>query len=92
MLYNVRYEIAVSEMMDYNLGDLESHMRYEFKKSDHDDTGKINIYDAEEALKRCKKLNLTPFQIHILLGLSDCDENGIIQYASFAKVCQDFIN
>jgi hypothetical protein len=30
MLYNVRYEIAVSEMMDYNLGDLESHMRDEF--------------------------------------------------------------
>jgi hypothetical protein len=39
MLYNVRYEIAMSEMMDSNMGDLEYHIRGEFAKEDNDNTG-----------------------------------------------------
>jgi len=44
------------------------------------------------ALHRCKALNLTPFQIHILLGLSDCDKNSNFDYKEFARVCVDYIN
>ena len=36
-------------------------------------------------------MNLTSFQIHILLGLSDCDGDGIIQYKEFAKVAALYI-
>lgn len=35
---------------------------------------------------------MTPFQIHILLGMSDCDGDGIVPYKEFAKVCQEFIS
>ena len=34
MLYNVRYEIAVSEMMDYNMNDIAMFIRQEFAKED----------------------------------------------------------
>jgi hypothetical protein len=50
------------------------------------------VRQAEKALHRCKALNLTPFQIHILLVLSDCDKNSNLDYKEFAKVCVDYIN
>ena len=27
----------------------------------------------------------------MLLGLSDCDGDGVVQYVPYAKVCKDFI-
>jgi len=61
MLFNVRYEIAMSEMMESNMSDLETYIRMEFAKEDKDDSKSITIQACGEALKRCKKLNLTPF-------------------------------
>ena len=40
----------------------------------------------------CKSLNLTPFQIHVLLGLSDCDGDGMVDYIPFAKKVVDYID
>lgn len=37
MLYNVRYEIAVSEMMESRMTELEAKIRNEFLKEDKDD-------------------------------------------------------
>jgi len=61
MLYNVRYEIAMSEMMESNMGDIGYHIRAEFGKYDKNDTKTISVQECQEALKKCKKLNLTPF-------------------------------
>lgn len=94
MLFNVRYEIAVSEMMESDIGEgsLEMTIRQEFAKHDPDDDGYLTIQQCDHALKHCKKLNLTPFQIHVLLGMSDCDGNGIVPYKEFAKIIEEFIN
>ena len=45
MLFNVRYEIAVSEMMESDIGEgsLEMTIREEFSHLDHDDTGFLTI-------------------------------------------------
>jgi hypothetical protein len=43
MLYNVRYEIAVSEMMDYNMNDIAMFICEEFKKEDADGEGVLSI-------------------------------------------------
>ena len=91
MLYNVRYEIAASEMMESNMSDLEIYIMKQFAKYDKDDTGDISIKDCEAALNECKQVNLTTFQIHILLGLSDCDGDGTVPYKQFAAVCKEFI-
>lgn len=50
MLYNVRYEIAVSEMMEARMNDLEAKIRQEFARDDKDDTGEITVKDCEMAL------------------------------------------
>ena len=91
MLYNVRYEIAVSEMMESRMGELEAKIRCEFAEEDKDDNLEITVKQCEAALQRCKFVNLTPFQIHILIGLSDCDGDGRVPYGPFAKVCADYI-
>jgi hypothetical protein len=54
MLFNVRYEIAVSEMMENKMDDIEMNIRREFAKYDHDDSGNITIQNCGEALKKCK--------------------------------------
>lgn len=43
MLYNVRYEIAVSEMMESRMGELEMKIRMEFLKEDKDDNDQITV-------------------------------------------------
>lgn len=43
MLYNVRYEIAVSEMMENNMSLLEKAIVKEFNEEDTDDSGEITI-------------------------------------------------
>ena len=73
------------------MSDLEIKIRNEFLKEDKDDGGTITVKECETALKRCKFVNLTPFQIHILIGLSDCDGDGSVPYRQFAKVCADYI-
>tara|TARA_B110001450_G_C17521907_1_gene440940 strand:+ start:67 stop:285 length:219 start_codon:yes stop_codon:yes gene_type:complete len=54
MLFNVRYEIAVSEMMENKMDDIEMNIRKEFAKYDTKDTGIISVQDCGEALKKCK--------------------------------------
>ena len=39
MLYNVRYEVAVSEMMENNMDSMEGFIRSEMAREDKDDTG-----------------------------------------------------
>jgi len=41
MLYSVRYEIAVSEMMDYNMDRVEEYIIAEFLKEDPAFTGQV---------------------------------------------------
>lgn len=73
------------------MGNLELCIRKEFARYDKNDDGILTIREAELALQGCKQLNLTAFQIQVVLGLSDCDGDGIIQYKEFAKVCAAYI-
>lgn len=94
MLYNVRYEIACSELMETGISELEEELISIFRKyeCDKNHPGKISIKDGEKALQSCKLLSLTPFQIHVLLGLSDCDGDSLLEYIPFAKICVDYID
>lgn len=58
---------------------LHDELLAHFRKFDNGN-GLITIADSEKALMHCKYLHLTPFQKHILLGLSDCDGEGMIEY------------
>ena len=50
MLYNVRYEIAVSEMMESRMSELELKILKEFQKEDKDDSKEISVKACEKAL------------------------------------------
>lgn len=43
MLFNVRFEIFISEMMETNINDLEAHILKEFLAEDLEKTGQITI-------------------------------------------------
>ena len=73
------------------MSNLELCIRKEFSKEDVDYNGVLSIREAEMALQRCKQLNLTAFQVQVVLGLSDCDGDGVIQYKEFAAVCAAYI-
>jgi Ca2+-binding EF-hand superfamily protein len=91
MLYNVRYEIAMSEMMESNKDDLHYYIRKELAAFDKEDTGLISIHDCMGGLQNCKQLNLTPFQLHILMGISDCDGDGMVPYKQFCDAGAKYI-
>jgi len=61
MLYNVRFEIAMSEMMEYNIDNMGYEILGEFRKEDPQGTRQISVNACQQALQRCKKVNLTPF-------------------------------
>lgn len=54
MLYNVRYEIASSQMMENNMSEIEQKIYQEFRRFDKDDSGEITIRECERALANCK--------------------------------------
>ena len=55
----------------------------QFRAADKDNKGTITIDQAELALCACKLLNLTPFQVYMCLGESECDAHCRLDYAKF---------
>ncbi len=92
MLFDVRYELAKSRIMDTNMDKLQAHLTNIFAAYDPMSTGQITILQAQEALLKSKKTSLTPFQIHSLMGLSAPDKEGMVNYKEFAVKAKDMIN
>jgi len=92
LLYDVRFELAKSRLMDTNIDKLQEHLIFMFGQKDQWNTGKISIIDIQQCLLISKKVNLTPFQIQMLIGLSQPDKDGLVDYKDFASKCKDYIN
>ena len=92
MLYKVRYDIAQSELMETGISSLQTELLFQFRKyEDKEHPGTISVAQAEQARLKIKTLSLTPFQLHCLLGLSDCDGQGMIDYVPFAKIAVEYV-
>lgn len=61
LLYDVRFELAKSRIMDTNIDKLQEHLIEEFTQYDKEKKGLITLMDAREVLLKSKKTNLTPF-------------------------------
>ena len=62
MIYQVRFDIAMSELMETEISELEKELVHVFRQREHADSpGQISISQTEDALRNCKLLNLTPF-------------------------------
>ncbi len=62
-LFEVRFELAKSRIMDTNIKMLQVHLNDLFHEYDPERTGLVTILQVQEVLLKSKKVNLTPFQI-----------------------------
>mmetsp|Transcript_46975 Transcript_46975/g.34389 ORF Transcript_46975/g.34389 Transcript_46975/m.34389 type:complete len:212 (+) Transcript_46975:923-1558(+) len=90
VLYEVRFELIRSRLMETNLPQMADHLIYSFAHFD-EGNGLITINEARAVLLSSKKTNLTPFQANVLIGYSNCDEYGRLNYKEFAVRCQELI-
>ncbi len=92
ILFQVRFELARSRLMDTGIDKLTAHLIEEFTKLDVKKTGKITITEIKKVLFNSKYTNLTPFQVFTLIGMSQPDPQGYVQYIDFAKKVTAMIN
>lgn len=92
LLFDVRFELAKSRLMDTGLDKLTEHLIGEFAAFDPSGTGTISITEVKRALLHSKQTNLTPFQVYSLIGMSHPDANGQVRYREFAGECRQLID
>ena len=92
VLFDVRFELAKSRLMDTNIDGLQKHLIELFSQYDLEQKGEIYILHIQDALLKSKRVYLTPFQIHQIIGLSSPNERGMVNYKDFSFKCKDMIN
>lgn len=60
LLFETRYELAKSRVMDTNNDKMAEHLKYEFAARDEEKTGKVHILVLQDVLLKSKKTTLTP--------------------------------
>jgi len=84
-VFNVRLDLACSRILETNISKLSQHIINECLKLDEIKEGKLNILLLRNILFKSKMINLTPFQIFLVLGFSNPDKTGEIDYKQFAS-------
>lgn len=92
ILFDVRYELAKSRLMDTGLDKLTENLIHEFAVYDTAKKGTISITDVKKALFNSKHTSLTPFQVFTLIGMSHPDQDGQVNYVEFAKSSKQMID
>ncbi len=69
----MRFEIAKSRILETNIDKLQAHLISQCAEYDTKKNGKIDLREMRQVLYDSKMVNLTPFQIQILLGISNPD-------------------
>jgi hypothetical protein len=61
VLFDVRFELAKSRLMDTNIDGLQKHLIELFAQYDLEQKGEIYILHIQDALLKSKRVYLTPF-------------------------------
>lgn len=91
-LFDVRYELAKSRILETNLDKIQTQIIQECIKYDSKSNGKINLLDLRDVLFKSKIITLSPFQIQILMGLTSPDKDGAVNYKAFSYRAKDMID
>ena len=86
-LYQVRYELTKSRLLENSLDYVQKTLVEECKK--YDSSGKIDIPTLRDIILNSKFISLTPFQINILIGEADQDEDKKIDYIKFSFIVKE---
>lgn len=81
-LYEVRFDLARSRIMDINIKKLQDDF---FTSSGYqvDAEGWMKVSDMRKILSDAKELTLTPCEINLILGLANHNEDGKINVEHF---------
>lgn len=79
-LYDVRFDLARSRIMDINIKKIRSDF---FRTCDVDENGWMPVNCVRKIISDSKELTLTPCEINLILGLSNYNEEGKIEVAHF---------
>ena len=84
-LYEVRYDLARSRIMDINIKKLGNDF---FTASGYevDENGWMAVEHVRKIISDSKQLTLTPCEINMILGLSNHNEEGKIEIAHFQNL------
>lgn len=91
-LFNVRFELAKSRILESNMDHVQKSLVEECKKFDKNSNNKIHITQMREVLKESKFIALSPFQIHVLLGQAEIDEDRFLNYQKFSFKVREMID
>ena len=91
-LYDVRFELARSRILESNVDHVQKSLIEEWKKFDREKNGKVDIAHLRQILLDSKFISLTPFQIHILLGQAVQDDKGCVNYRNFSFKVKEMID
>ena len=89
-LYDVRFELAKSRLMDINIKKLPNEY---FLQSGMpvDSEGKMSMKDVKQILVDSKELILTSGQVFILLGHANVYHDGTIDALEFGETVKELI-
>lgn len=90
-LYQIRFELANSRIMDINLDSIDKIINEDCLKVSQD--GKtVKLNQLRCILRDAKQLVLTPVQVAILMGYSKPDKEANVDFTEFSKVCKSQIS
>lgn len=90
-LYQIRFELANSRIMDINLDSIDKIIVEDCLKVSRD--GKtVKLNQLRCILRDAKQLVLTPVQVAILMGYSKPDKEANVDFTEFSKVCKQQIS
>lgn len=91
-LFNVRFELAKSQILESNMDHVQKSLIEECKKIDIKHKGKIHINQMNDVLRNSKFIVLSPFQIHMVLGQAELDELRFVNYSNFVIKVKEMID
>ena len=84
-LYEVRFDLARSRIMDINIKKFRSDF---FAASGYpiDEEGMMKVSDIQSLISDSKQMTLTPSEINLILGLAGGYDDGKIEVSNFQRV------
>ena len=89
-LYEVRFNLAFSRIMDINIKKLRADF-FTNNGFEVDENGWMTISDLRTIISNAKELTLAPCEINLILGLSEYNDEGKVNVAHFNEMFRKII-
>ena len=91
-LYDVRFDLARSRIMDVNIKKFPDDFFTRENSDKIDESGCMHVDDVRKIISDSKELTLTPCEINLILGLANASEDLKIDVASFTTLFKNVVS